>query len=84
MLSGNRTELHVVCHALCIKKAPSATDATPAKSKKPLLDEYWVPWGFSSVIRSGAVLDTLHLIRQVASDILDVMTTFSLFTSQTG
>ena len=55
---------HVLCHALCTKNAPNATVATPATSIKPPRDVCWADCGFSSAIRSGAVLDTLDLICQ--------------------
>ena len=58
------TVRHVLCHALCTKNAPNATVATPATSRKPPLDELWADCGFSSAIRSGAVLRTLALICQ--------------------
>ena len=53
---------HVLCHTLCITNAPNATVATPVRSIKLPRDKCWAECGFSSAIRSGAVLDTLDLI----------------------
>ena len=53
---------HVLCHILCIKNAPNATVATPVRSIKLPRDKCWAECGFSSAIKSGAVLDTLDLI----------------------
>ena len=53
---------HVLCHTLCITNAPNARVATPVRNIRLPRDKCWADCGFSSAIRSGAVLDTLDLI----------------------
>ena len=53
---------YVLCHTPCTKNAPNATVATPVRNIKLPRDKYLAECGFSSEIRSGAVLDTLDLI----------------------
>lgn len=55
---------HVLRHTLCITNAPNARVATPVRNIKLPRDNCWAECGFSSAIRSGAVLDTLDLICQ--------------------
>ena len=53
---------HVLCHTLCITNAPNARVATPVRNIKLPRGKCWAECGFSSAIRSGAVLDTLDFI----------------------